>query len=360
MNSDKIYKLCYAFKAAMEKRSDVTSDLATRIMHSLVPTSGHPEEDRQKLTHLVSTHLIGVADRYVDRAINIIMDELKYSLDEDISEFAEEKYTKDDYEKILYLAIKSFDNLEIWKEKFGGNKWTNFTEKVLELYKSIQKFRKAKEEKDRKTMNEQAGMISVYLNVLDGMTHNTDSFLNRMIESEDNYGDDDDDDDDEDYFFNEDFKNKMKEVTNLMDSKELHSKQDVIPFIRKRIYENPDSYLYREYLRDIYKNEERSDPEDLKFEMEKIRNKKIIINYISTSIDDLISSIEKGIKQGKTIKDNYGVQNYEYHLNKIVNYPRIRSMKGDLEQIAFNNDTSTMEGMLKVVKQIKEFILNNI
>ena len=350
MNSDKIYKLCCIFKFAIEKRSDVASDLATRIMHSLVPTSGHPEEDRQKLTHLVSVHLIGVAERYIDNAIKIILDELRYSSNTEISGIGYAEFPKERYLDILNLSIESFMDPNQWEIKFGGKKWAVFSQRVIDLYNSINKFKKAKETNNVKIMNEQSGMISVYLNVLDGMSHNSDSFLNRIINqeiAEETMG----------KYDNETYelsKQKEKEIIDLMDSKELHNKQDVIPFIRKKIYDNPESYLYREHLRNIYMPQEKSNPEQLQKEMEIIREKKIIINYVNNFVDSLIDEIEIGIKDG---------ENAEFYLskfNKIINFYKFRSIKNDLLKITNKHNIEGIYGMLNATEEIREFILNNI
>jgi hypothetical protein len=69
MISDKLYKLNIFFKTEVGKRSDIASDLATRVMYSLAPVGRHPDEDKQNMTLLVATHLIGVAERYLDSAI---------------------------------------------------------------------------------------------------------------------------------------------------------------------------------------------------------------------------------------------------------------------------------------------------
>jgi hypothetical protein len=350
MISDKIYKLSIFFKTEMEKRSDIASDLATRIMHSLVPTGRHPDEDKQKMTFLVATHLIGVAERYLDSAIKIILDELKYSNNQKIAAIGNSKYPKEQYLNILNLSIKSFMDPTQWEIRFGGKKWAAFSERVIDLYHAINKFKKAKQENNSKVMNEQSGLISAYLNILDGMSHNSDSFLNRIInqelaeETEGNYNDD----------VYELANKKEQEIIDLMDIKELRNKHDVINHIKNKIYNNPESYLYREHLRDIYNPKERSSPENVKQEMEIIRQKKQTINFVNSFIDRLIEELELGIKNGSDVED------YIAKFNKIISYYKFKGIKKDLEAIISKYNLESMYGLINALEEIKQFILDNI
>lgn len=77
---NKLFKLSLYFEnMLLIKKADLTSDMATRIMHSLVPyTVEHPDEARNIQTHLTDKHLLSVAERYVERGLSICYEELAH------------------------------------------------------------------------------------------------------------------------------------------------------------------------------------------------------------------------------------------------------------------------------------------
>jgi hypothetical protein len=179
---NKILKLAKLYEQHLKltKRASIASDLALRIMHSLVPkATEHPMEAQLAQTHLTQKHLIDVAERYMERAAKIIKEEMVHSPNPSAYKRINIAFNAKNYLAVARIGAQEFSN-DNWEDLFGGQRWKQFSEQLANLGFAIKKFKNS----NKKEKSEAAGMISVYMNVLDGLTHNTGSFLDKMITNE--------------------------------------------------------------------------------------------------------------------------------------------------------------------------------
>lgn len=267
------------------KEATISSDLAVRMMHSLVPLATEdPEDAKNAQVQLTIKHLLAVAERYMQRAAKIVVEELLFSSNQEAYKKATIAFKNNMYLSVAKIGKNEFerDNFESF---FGGPRWLQFSEGLIKLGTAIKKFRYDLSKNNTDEIIKGSGLISAYMNYLDGLTHNTGSFLDKMLRNEAK----------EQSLTGEDFrdiylKNKQ-EALSLMDAKQLSHKEDVLSIIKDQIYGNPDAYLYREYFTKL--NKEKTDPQRTETELFKIRQKKDIMSHIDKCIDSLILDMKK-------------------------------------------------------------------
>ncbi len=340
---DKLFKLSLYFEnLLLIKKADLTSDMATRIMHSLVPyTVEHPDEARNIQTHLTDKHLLSVAERYVERGLSICYEELAHLNNQKTRNDIFNELSKKNYIRILEIFTNSFSSNE-WDPEFGGKKWAGFSNGLLELMKSINSFKEAKLNKDYEKMSEDAGMISAKMNILDGMTHNTGSFLAKMLTQEN-----------PNFDKNEHLK-QMQTITTIMDAKQLSNKEDVVPFIKPYLINNPENYLYREYFNNINRSS-KPNLERTKQEIAAIRARKKLIDYVDRYIDTTINNMIKDKKEN----NNKELNTYKnFIIYSVVNNSKFSDIKNELKEIKYkywkNSTNPTLENISNYFNGRKE------
>jgi len=304
----KILKLAKAYEhhikiaKGLTKKASITSDLAVRIMHSLVPkATEHPMEAQFAQTHLAQKHLLGVAERYMERAAKIIQEELVHCQNPAAYKRATVALKAKNYLSVARIGAQEFAH-DNWEEGFGGKRWRQFSEQLANLGYAIKSFKDTiKGGGDEKSKREAAGMITVYMNVLDGLTHNTGSFLDKMIRNESQEAAEATGKSSEDIYMN-----KKQEAFEMMDVKQLNNSDNVLPFIKKYMYGNPDGYLYREYYSKLLRDA-KPNMENARQQLAEIRKKKGLINGLDRSLDNIINKMERDARTGdfSNIKSYY-------------------------------------------------------
>jgi hypothetical protein len=316
-----ILKLATIFEqASLKKEASAISDLAIRIMHSLVPyASEHPDQAKSTMMHLTNKHLIGVAERYVQRAAGIIKDELQWSRDTSALQRANLALKNKNYSSVIKIGLSDFAKEQNWDVGYGGQKWLQYCQLLIKLIDSINEFKKAKALDNIKKMEETSGEITIYMNVLDGLTHNTGSFISKIIAEESPFTEDNPDE----------FRNEVRKTMQLMNVKQLSHKEDVLPFIKQYIMQNPDAYLYKEFYSRLLK-ESKPDLERSKKELEEIDNRKKLIDFIINNYDYMIRIIEEELKN----KNASNLINRFELVKAIPDDWRWKQIKPDLTRIA--------------------------
>ena len=299
-----ILKLAKYFeKLAIQKTAGVTSDMAIRIMHSLIPTATqNPMDATEKQIQLTNTHLLGVAERYISRGAKIIQEEMRYSrgsstYSPDIKKYMESSNFID----VIRLGFKCFADPKQWSIDFGGEKWKNFAEKLVMLDQFVNNFKEARDNKNENGMIKYSGLISAYMNILDGMAHNTGSFLDKMISHE--TGDVVDVTGGE---FLKLLEDKKREAITMMDIKELKNSEDVLPFLKQHMHDNPESYLYRSMFNTLQRRN-RPNEERTQEELKQIRKRKSIYLKLE-KLDGVIAEINNSYNNGHFGNIDYYVQ----------------------------------------------------
>lgn len=276
MNS--ILKLAKYFEKFAQS---VANDMAIRIMHSLIPASVNNPIDAETISSkLTAVHLINVAKRYVKRGCRLIINELSYAHNLGFHNQA----TKESEHNIIQIGKYAFSRPEEWDPDFGGPPWYNFADILEKLNTSISNFEKAKNDANYKKMSIESGLMSSYMNVLDGMSHNSGPFIHNMIINDAQAG-----------TTYDGFLQKEEETLQLMDSKELSHVEDVLPFLRDYIVNNPEAYLYKELYSKL-RREHRPNEERTQKEMSQIRQKKKALKLITQDMDKTIEKLQNYIK----------------------------------------------------------------
>lgn len=270
----KILKLAILFE---KQAQSVTQDIAIRIIHSLIPEAvGNDMDARDISVKLTSVHLINVAKRYVNRGCVLIKHELKNA--DHFNLHNEDLYSNED---IIQIGKREFAKTKEWDPGFGGLPWYNFSCVLEKLNISIQKFEQAKNENNSDKMFTESGLISGYMNVLDGMVHNTGLFVKNMIVNEETGPIVD---------YNTVLKQES-EAVELMDSKELSHIEDILPFLKKYITNNPEAYLYKELYSKLT-SKHKPNLERTKKEINIISKKKNIINNMQKTLLPVITLLK--------------------------------------------------------------------
>lgn len=300
----KIVKLALIFSeyAGLKKEASIASDLAIRIMHSLIPYSvDHPDQAKSTMVLLTQKHLIGVAERYMERAAKIITDEMSWSRGQNAHKRIENALKAKNYLAVAKIGFQEFEIDQNWDTGYGGKKWSEFCKYLVNLGISINAFNSAKTEDGKLQASND---IVINMNVLDGLTHNTGSFSEKMINNEA------DAEATEGFTIGEIYENKMRKLLRMMDAKQLTHKEDVLPFIKKYMYNNPDSFLYREYFSKLL-NQAKPDPKRTEAELDEIKDRKKLINVVVNIIDFTIDRMQNDFK-------NNNIKHYNDYISSTV------------------------------------------
>lgn len=190
------YKLCLA---------SLESDMAKRIMFSTIPYVAPPEE---------VAFTKGIVDyKALDAAVEGRKDILKYGTKSCINEcyhynpnFSSKfkkgtdlvqelnnLYEQQKYVEVLTLAYNAFMEKDNWEHMFGGNAWAKIAETLLKIARLdrslefIQEYKKKGHHEAKEALDAEIKVkrdIVTYMNVFDGLAHNTASVMGNLIELE--------------------------------------------------------------------------------------------------------------------------------------------------------------------------------
>lgn len=197
MKVAKIIKLAEVYNALIIKKANLLTNMAARILWSTIPAE-------QQINHTVALKsLVPGAKELLKYASLAIIDELTYI--EKIPESALEQYNSyfpesapitgmhkilsnkiknNEYEEPLKLSYMLFEDESAWPIYTGGKNWANITKNVLNLHYSIANAEKNRDEGKWDQYINSLQEMTVYMNVLDGIVHNTGSLLEKMIYKE--------------------------------------------------------------------------------------------------------------------------------------------------------------------------------
>lgn len=165
------------------KFADLKQNMAIRIMHTLIPSLiseyGNPTKEMQ----FAAFDIIPGAKEVLQYGIQAINDEYNFSFNEEHKQEIQNTISSGNYIKGLELASQYFLTdfnplgLEVGGELTGGKNWQTFAKGLIELDSKIKQVEKTGSPQD--AMN-----LSAYLNAIDGMAHNTGSFMEKFVEQE--------------------------------------------------------------------------------------------------------------------------------------------------------------------------------
>jgi hypothetical protein len=228
MQGDSLFWLCGLF----EKRANLESDMAKRIMLSVLPHVMSPTErhytggyDQKALRSAA----LG-AEKAVHYATEAAIHELGYYMSKDpdddrnaeptaIHEAAHSAFLKGDYVKALTLCERAFSDSGGWLQSYGGKKWQTIAATFLELEKARLEWqrirREAPDHPERDNLKlelDAMKAVVVLLNRVDQLTHNTETVMRNMVALEA---------EDEGYAGTQRETKMQERIRNLQDAKEI-------------------------------------------------------------------------------------------------------------------------------------------
>ena len=372
-------------------QASIRNDMAKRIMHSILPSLSNPAE----------SHWTGGAIDYksLQYATEGWQDIVKYGLKSCVNETEHYKSAKNggntyekalnylnegNYELCIETCISAFKATEGWQILYGGEAWLN----IAECIKNIYEIGKELEKSDGKQKINAMNAMVVALNVFDGLSHNTESVMRKVIEYES---------DDiaskigpaSKYTYSSSRSKKEYEKTKrLMDSKELINPIDVYHEVKQTLTDSGDINKYKDWNTKIRSNPEyyKNDIEKREQELAKIDVKKKVLiekrkSDVYKCLDDAknIINTHKCVDEGLLFKKTYGEIKFSkinsyfdkislvlYAYNKFPDeyrilrskYDSLKRMTGEIIYLVYDDmeKNDTQELRQKIDKQIKEYI----
>lgn len=168
----------------MYATADLKENLSLRIIHSLIPTlvgKLSSEEEVKNLQAFLAHDLIPGANEIFRYGIQAIYDEYNHSYNEQRKYEIQKAIQNKDYQKGLQLSIEGFP-LDFTMVPgvgglFGGEGWAQFAKGLLDLKNQLDTVQRTKSPRE-------AMALTSYLNALDGLAHNTGSFMETLVQQE--------------------------------------------------------------------------------------------------------------------------------------------------------------------------------
>jgi hypothetical protein len=258
------------------KQANLLTNMAARVMYSTLPYN----EQMNNIVALQS--LLPGAKELFNYGMKALMDEIQFAGDANAAEKVVWDYSNGKILESLTKAFKIFSNKNNWEDAYGGVAWANITKNLLELHKCIKNVENAKKKGDWDTYEKQLREMVVYMNVMDGITHNSGTLLDKMI----------------DFELDEKLQNKSnfliekniytKEMEKILDAKELKNPKDVAKVVYPALKSAPERF---QPFKDVLWKVENAGDNKLSTEqqLKLIRLKKEttdIIKRIKRNIDD--------------------------------------------------------------------------
>lgn len=217
------------------KTSKLLSNMAARIMWSAMPY------DMQRDNTVALQSLLPGAKEMLLLGTKACVKEASYAYDSE-KKILEIKHAliQQNVELTLKLCQQLFSNKEAWSEGYGGQPWKKITDNLLHLYNAIKTVEKAKEESNWTKYVDELHNVVIYMNVLDGLSHNSGPLLGAMTDIElieHNHPN---------YDYNYNYRQQLKQ---LMDAKELKEPAHVVKFVEPYLRKTPEKlYPFKDML----------------------------------------------------------------------------------------------------------------
>jgi hypothetical protein len=249
----------------MKKLADLRGNMALRIMHGLTPSIMEDKPSAYSEASRLAYTLISGAREIVYFGTRAVVRELRYCESNQILEQLSRIAPKD-IDKILEFAVSAFANKKYWSDLFGGQGWSDFAKLLLTISQSLKQYSLAE---NYETKNKIANEISAYLNVADGMMHNTGSFIDKMIQDETRQ-----------HNVSPNYTKQLEEATTLLNAKQLSNPEDILYIIEPYIRNTPEAYEFKELIAAYRSKGNIPDLNRIKRELDEInKHKQILRKY---------------------------------------------------------------------------------
>lgn len=331
MVPSKILKAAELFEQTI-KEASIRGNMAKRIMFSLLShLTPIGESSRSYYTHgaidvKALRQLIPGAKEILEYGIMACIEEISWHSDIDsvkklknISSLGEQKYT--------LKALILFFNRNDWQQSYGGENWKKIAETLLDIKIHLDNGLEARNNYELDREIKELMSLSSYLNILDGLMHNTGSIMDKMINIESNMLNKEPDLEGKDF----------RAIRRLMDVKELKDPDDVLQEIMPILEKETDTPLtMKDWIHAARrrKHDYKGSAEDRQKKLDKIRVKKDMMSVfppkdfarLKERIQNLSRTAENKIPQKVTEEPIRSlILNFQYLINTLLESPEISS-----------------------------------
>lgn len=214
--------------------ADLKTNMAIRILHSLIPTLVSDTatlSEQEDLSGFLARDLIPGAKEVYKYGAAAIAREFDFCFNDAKRDAVQKTINAGDFEKGIDLAIEWFNTDFGSSGGVGGKNWVIFAKTLKIINEQIKKVEKTGSKSE-------ALKLSSYLNVLDSLSHNSGSFMEKFVEEES--------------FDNKDIENQIQNLKDLLKMRDITTLQDPEQVI-SLIQTNPDivGRLPRDYQKMI-------------------------------------------------------------------------------------------------------------
>lgn len=323
----------------MRKVANIESDMAQRIMLSLLPEVMDPLQRANTLTdqRLWGTDIktlrstIEGAKALVINGAKACVGELRHypEFAESEGESGEEQRYKvwagkegikeEDWRKALIISRDAFADHDNWKSNYGGAAWEKIANVLLDIDKTYTLARKARAIGDWDSELDEMKKLVVSMNVFDGLAHNSGSVMPKLLMEEmgfPSYEKQDREGGASNQWENPKVKEYQKRVERIMDAKELRNPLAVYKEIEPIIQSSSYKHLFKEWINKLRQHSGYRSVEDREPLLKKIRLKK----EFTYTIDSIGESMQRAIN---TINSMYAIGSNQLELYEDTYYKLI-------------------------------------
>lgn len=197
MKLNKILKMASAYKILCE--ASIRSDMAQRIMHSILPSVvplTQVEMTEGAIDYNSLNYAIEGRKKIIEYGLIACKNEMKHCLDTDIADFFKsinKENILSDKINFIQKCIESFSNDSLWEDAYGGYAWEKIAKslkRIIELDTQLDQKRveinnpNYNKETARKEELNIMRQTLMELNIFDGLVHNTGGIMGKIVDIE--------------------------------------------------------------------------------------------------------------------------------------------------------------------------------
>lgn len=250
--------------------ADLKQNLAKRILFSLLAKLLDAGEAQTRLHQTKGIVDYNALKQMIPGAKELIHFGTQAAFNEAAEHYRGEKdlesmlSTPNDDQKLIYLQ-QIFEEKDAWESQMGGKKWAKIAETLYNIHKSL-KMAEAVKSQDLEAFYDYLMEMTAYMNVLDGLVHNTGSIIEKMVDLERGERE-------------EELPENISDYERLMDAKELPDEEDVLAEIYPTLEKSDAPLTMKDWLsrtrqrKQNFTHPEKSKARDIK--LQAIREKKV-------------------------------------------------------------------------------------
>lgn len=287
------------------KRASIETDMAARIMLSLIPEVMDPIQranimaDPRMWSTDVKAYRAAVkgAKALIINGAKACVGELRHYKDKAVDDDDDDKVVEckrliargkeaiedEDWAQALRYCSEAFEDEGAWESAYGGKAWATIAETLLQINAASEKI-----ERERKANNWEGELDAmkqtvVLMNVFDGLAHNTGSVMPKLLMEENGISSYES----ENRSFSEDFHKYKSKVLRLMDAKELRNPIAVYREVEPIVDSSSYRYLFKDFIHKLRQHPGYRQTTNVESQLEKIRAKKTIAKEMNTLSEKL-------------------------------------------------------------------------